>query len=52
MHSGEVATKTDVEELIREYSLKTTTTFAVWRTEKKNFGSTGTMYDSLTVFFL
>ena len=40
-YSGEVATKTDVKELIREYSLRTTTTFAVWRTEKKSFGSTG-----------
>ena len=41
VYSGNLGSLRNAEELIREFTLQTTTAFAVWKTEKKNFGSTG-----------
>ena len=41
LYSGKVESLKAANELIHEYSLETITTFVVWRTERKNFGSTG-----------
>ena len=50
LYSGKVSNLNAFNELIREYSLETITIFIVWRTERKNIGSTGKKFYFLLIF--